>query len=553
MANDRRPGRAPGDYDQNSRGGSGYGRDSRGSSGYDRDARGGSGYGRDSRGGSGYGRDSRGGSGYDRDSRGGSGYGGDSRGGLGAGRGPGSGSSREFENDKVRTRGRRPGGRDDERFNLRLLITCLIGGALGTAIGLFLIGQLYREIPNLVLFSMIAGVIGLFVLLGAMTTSGMYNENIAKSIIIALAGSAILLAAGGLFEYIYELRFTIKKSESIEQQQKEVSLTDYIFCIDDSISMNGNGGNDPNHLRDTALEDLLAKIDSSSQVGLIRFESSVKANEIVYPALLDQAQKDLLLKKIHDHDDGGGTNFDRPITEALRMYSAIDEKGRSPVIVLLTDGDGDLDTAKRIEECKAQNVTVCAIFLSRSEEVPEGLKELTDGTGGTVKKVENAEDLIDTYTTVVEETATSRLGVATDPDYTRFLAGPRRGADTINILAIIERILFFGLFGTIMGVCIRLMLGEMLKRQILTGTACGLIAGAVMEFGYLIGLGDFSRIGLVLYGVVLANYIAFERNEERDWGDGFGRGGRGGGGVGADPSRIGRERDRERHIGGRIN
>ena len=102
-----------------------------------------------------------------------------------------------------------------------------------------------------------------------------------------------------------------------------------------------------------------------------------------------------------------------------------------------------------------------------------------------------------------------------------------------------------------MGVCIRLMLGEMLKRQILTGTACGLIAGAVMEFGYLIGLGDFSRIGLVLYGVVLANYIAFERNEERDWGDGFGR--RGGGGTGADPSRIGRERDRERHIGGRIN
>ena len=191
--------------------------------------------------------------------------------------------------------------------------------------------------------------------------------------------------------------------------------------------------------------------------------------------------------------------------------------------------------------------------MSLSDEVPDVLKQLTEGTGGSVKKVENAEDLIDTYTTVVEETTTSRLGVAYDPDYYRFLAGPRRGADRINILAIIERILFFGLLGAIISVCIRLMLGEMLKRQILTGTACGLITGAVMEFGYLIGLGAFSRIGLVLYGVVLANYIAFERNEERDWGDGFGGRGRGGGGTGADSSLIGRERDRERHIGGRIN
>ena len=550
MANDRRPGRAPGDYDQNSRGGSGYGRDSRGSSGYDRDARGGSGYGRDSRGGSGYGRDSRGGSGYDRDSRGGSGYGGDPRGGLGAGRGPGSGSSREFDNDKVRTRGRRPGGRDDERFNLRLLITCLIGGAIGTLIGLFLIGQFYTRIPNLLLFSMISGVIGLGVLLGAMTTSGMYNENIAKSVIIALVGAAILVAAGGLLEYIYELRFTIKMSESLDQQQTEISLTAYIFCIDDSISMDMN---DPNLIRDSALADLLDKIDSTSQVGLIRFESHIKTGETVYPALLDQNQKDLLLENIHNHKSGAGTNFEEPVEEALRMYSQINEQGRTPIIVLLTDGEASIDIAKWVEECKKQNVTIYAIFLSLSDEVPDVLKQLTEGTGGSVKKVENAEDLIDTYTTVVEETTTSRLGVAYDPDYYRFLAGPRRGADRINILAIIERILFFGLLGAIISVCIRLMLGEMLKRQILTGTACGLITGAVMEFGYLIGLGAFSRIGLVLYGVVLANYIAFERNEERDWGDGFGGRGRGGGGTGADSSLIGRERDRERHIGGRIN
>ena len=450
----------------------------------------------------------------------------------------------------MRTRGRRPGGRDDERFNLRLLITCLIGGAIGTLIGLFLIGQFYTRIPNLLLFSMISGVIGLGVLLGAMTTSGMYNENIAKSVIIALVGAAILVAAGGLLEYIYELRFTIKMSESLDQQQTEISLTDYIFCIDDSISMDMN---DPNLIRDSALADLLDKIDSTSQVGLIRFESHIKTGETVYPALLDQNQKDLLLENIHNHKSGAGTNFEEPVEEALRMYSQINEQGRTPIIVLLTDGEASIDIAKWVEECKKQNVTIYAIFLSLSDEVPDVLKQLTEGTGGSVKKVENAEDLIDTYTTVVEETTTSRLGVAYDPDYYRFLAGPRRGADRINILAIIERILFFGLLGAIISVCIRLMLGEMLKRQILTGTACGLITGAVMEFGYLIGLGAFSRIGLVLYGVVLANYIAFERNEERDWGDGFGGRGRGGGGTGADSSLIGRERDRERHIGGRIN
>ena len=71
-----------------------------------------------------------------------------------------------------------------------------------------------------------------------------------------------------------------------------------------------------------------------------------------------------------------------------------------------------------------------------------------------------------------------------------------------------------------------------------------------MEFGYLIGLGAFSRIGLLLFGVVLANYIAFERNEEVEWGDGIGVGKEG---RGADPGRMGRELNKERHVGGRIN
>lgn len=449
------------------------------------------------------------------------------------------------------------GGGNHEEFNLRLLISCAIGGAIGTVLALMLIGSLYTEIPNILLFAIVMALISLGVLLGAVTSSDMYGESLPKTIAIALVGALIMFAAAALFEFLYELHFTIKLADT-SKEQREICLTDYIFCIDDSGSMYDN---DPNGIRDSALADLLDNIDSSCQVGLLRYESRVKSKEYVYPALLNDDQKQLLLDVINNHSYGGGTNFENALSAALKEYKQINEKGRMPVVVLLTDGECGLDVQKWVDKYNEEGVTICAIYLGVSEQIPQVLEELCSGTNGIVMNAESANELVETYGNLVDQTASTRLGVAYDPAYYRFLGGPRRGADRAYILAIIERLLFFGLLGVLLGLIIWKMLGDMLSRQPVIGGICGLIGGAIVEFGYLMGLGTISRIGFFMYIIVIANYLIVDDYLSGKWKNGSRIiGGNGGGSISGtgrgnrppvSSGTMGQRRDKQ--SGGRIN
>lgn len=448
------------------------------------------------------------------------------------------------------------GGGNSEVFNVRLLISCAIGGAIGTVLTLLLFDALYTEIPNVLLFGIGMAAISLGVLLGAATNCNTYGEEIPKAIAVALVGTLIMLAAAAVFEFLYELHFTVKLADT-SKEQREICLTDYIFCIDDSGSMYGN---DPDGIRDSALSDLLETIDSSCQVGLLRYEGDVKSKEYVYPALLNDDQKQLLLDVINNHSSGGDTNFEKPLSAALREYKQINEKGRTPVVVLLTDGECGIDVQKWVDKYNEEGVTICAIYLGYSDQIPQVLEELCSGTNGVVMNAESANELVETYGNLVEQTASTRLGVAYDPAYYRFLGGPRRGADRVFILAIIERLLFFGLLGVLLGAIIWKMLGDSLDKQPIIGGICGLIGGAIVEFGYLIGLGTFSRIGFFLYIIVLANKLIVNDYRGGNWNNGQSTkpGGDGASSITSrsrrpsqQPGTIGQNRGRQ--TGGRIN
>ena len=206
------------------------------------------------------------------------------------------------------------GGGGHDEFNIRLLLSCAIGGAVGTALAMLLIRQLYESIPNIILYGIVMAVISLGVLLGAVTTTNMYGESFPKTIAVAILGTAIMFAAAALFEFVYEIKIQPKQKEEPVVEQVVFIPVDYIFCIDDSSSM---GRNDPQNLRDSALADLLDQISPTSRVGILRYNTGLKSEESVGLAPLDENQKQLLRGVLQNHKSGGDTNFVAPLQVAL--------------------------------------------------------------------------------------------------------------------------------------------------------------------------------------------------------------------------------------------
>ena len=438
------------------------------------------------------------------------------------------------------------GGGGHDEFNIRLLLSCAIGGAVGTALAMLLIRQLYESIPNIILYGIVMAVISLGVLLGAVTTTNMYGESFPKTIAVAILGTAIMFAAAALFEFVYEIKVEPKQKEEPAVEQVVSVPVDYIFCIDDSTSMDWN---DPQNLRDSALADLLDQISPSSRVGILRYNEGLKSGESVGPAPLDENQKQLLRGVLQNHKSGGNTNFKAPLQEALDEYIKADETGRKPIVVLLTDGEDDsLDVQHWVDEYNKNGITLCGIFLGKdSSNYLETMKTLCEGTNGFVVNAKDANQLLSAYGTIVEETATTEP--VEEPEYIRFLAGPREGTDKKNVLSIVERLLFFGLLGLLLGGAIRIMLGEMLFKQIFIGGGLGLLAGAIVEFGYMLGLGSISRVGYLLYIIVIANYSILDSYVGAKWATSGGGGAYSG--TGAKGGSIGQGFDKQN--GRRIN
>ena len=215
----------------------------------------------------------------------------------------------------------------------------------------------------------------------------------------------------------------------------------------------------------------------------------------------------------------------------------------------MTDGISEYyDIQKWIDAYNAKGITVGGVYLGNDQDAYNDLEKICTGTGGKVVGVEQAEQLLSAFTQIVEEAETTPETVE-EPEYIRFLAGPRKDEDTKNVLAIIERLLFFGLLGLLLGGAIRIMLGEMLFKQIFIGGGLGLLAGAIVEFGYMLGPGSISRVGYLLYIIVIANYSILDNYVGAKWATS--KGGGAYSGTGAKGSSIGQGFDKQN--GRRIN
>lgn len=385
-----------------------------------------------------------------------------------------------------------------EKFNWMLFIGALVGGIIAVVLDKILYAMLYQNIPNIVLFGIIMSIFTLGVLGGSLVTTVRYSVNFSKAALVVLVSAAIMFICALVFEFIYELDFTPK-----DMTPTNVSISDYIFCIDDSGSMSGN---DPDNQRYVALNDILNQLDESNNVGLIRFAGKVFAK--CAPKGLDDVQiqeiADAYTKNV-GFFSGAGTNFKAPLERAYKMYARLGITGRNQLVVLLSDGEASLDVGKMVEKYNEAGIAICTIYLGQGDEIPDVLIQLAEQTGGKAVHVQAANELIQTFNEIVQSTNQISTNAG---KYVRFLWNARTPSDQRNILAILERILFFTIFGVMYGIALFIILGPRLERQRIFSACEGLLCGILMEIGFGIELPDgLVRFFILIMALVFAKYL----------------------------------------------
>ena len=384
------------------------------------------------------------------------------------------------------------------KFNFLMFFGVLFGGIVAFILDNILYGLLYGKIPNILLFGLIIMIFTAGILAGSLLSTVRYNIDAGRAFIFMIACTAVMFLIGILFEFIYELDFTSEKPSAVGT----ASVSDYIFCIDDSGSMDTN---DPSSQRYVALDNILNQLDGNNNVGVIRFAEKAFAN--CDPKALDSEQKQNIEEIINGQNDiafGGGTNFEAPLQKALKMYKRLGISGRNQVVVLLSDGESYLDVDQMTEKYNDAGIIICSIFLG-SGDMPEVLTDLSSKTGGISVSVADADDLVSTFDNIVS--STNKIS-ENRGQYQRFLWNARTFSDQNNVLAIIERILFFMIFGLIYGVTFNIIFGVPLKKQRFISIAEGLLCGVIFEGGFALGLSDIIvRLAMLLMALIFSRYM----------------------------------------------
>jgi Mg-chelatase subunit ChlD len=185
-----------------------------------------------------------------------------------------------------------------------------------------------------------------------------------------------------------------------------------VFVIDESGSMLKT---DADQLRYDATDLFLGLMSQEGNcVGTVSFDDEIMYAEDIMP-VSGSADKTTIAEAIKNHTtDGGDTDIGGALDKAVSM---LDEKASSDypsVIILLTDGNTDLDNnpdvlsdaeeeslekrSEAIEEARQKGYQVYSICLNEngSADVSE-TKQISDATGGAFAEVNNADDLKDVF------------------------------------------------------------------------------------------------------------------------------------------------------------
>ena len=180
-----------------------------------------------------------------------------------------------------------------------------------------------------------------------------------------------------------------------------------VFVTDESGSMKQT---DPNNNRYDAIHLFLGEMaNEGNSVGSVSFgEGIVDSSEI--RELNGQTAKDSLLADISDQQYSNYTNIGCGLLEAVEMLDRGKNTDLDSAIILLTDGNTDMPTAKKkqesqelkaeaIERARQSGYKIFAICLNVNGAADASeMKQIAEATGGEFVEVKSADDLHDVET-----------------------------------------------------------------------------------------------------------------------------------------------------------
>ena len=314
---------------------------------------------------------------------------------------------------------------------LHLLLTGLVGlvfAIVGESLYHLLTNVIWKPIGVGLYFALFAAVIlGMSFLMAKLR--GDYNiwQNREGTTVFstnykrAAIAIAVVFMLSGLCEFLYDTDFN--------KPLRKKSITSYVFLIDDSGSMGGDRGSDPEMKRVDAISEIMEKESKKTEFAIYRFNDQVERVRDMAPYKKGET---------YNFSPEGTTD----IVGALRrvvddIVSGELEVGKNPRILLLSDGyaDSDIGLDEVLDDCNANGIIVSTIGYGVSNPM---LKEISEKTGGSYSEVllEQISNLGDAMKNAISS------------NYSRNLLSDRY-VKSLDILYMILRVVFLVLIGVV--------------------------------------------------------------------------------------------------------
>ncbi|MDY3249386.1 MAG: vWA domain-containing protein [Candidatus Choladocola sp.] len=385
----------------------------------------------------------------------------------------------------------RGNNRVEKKFDLSLFFICLLGALVGFAVAETLWIFFMKNWNPLIGVGMYFMILAFFICISAwlcelisghLRGGAWTGRETVFGILFVLLTTVVFFLLGMLFQFLYGLGFSGKSLKNID---------DYIILIDNSGTTHDT---DPAEERFSSVVELAGQLDSSNNIMVKLFEDRVTGTFPMTAVNGNTAGE--LAQFFSGYDSGGGTDIQTVLLEAFDEYVP---NGRSAVILLLSDGDSNVNVSTVAARSAASGIPVYCIGFSQSGRSGSALlSQIADQTNGAYEEIANLSNLTQTVTSMVN--MTSR----------RVLIEPRRANDVNNILSTILRIVFITVLGCLIGVGVALsvdsseLMGSCMIIHCIFSLLAGILTEVMMRFTFLPFYKLFTRLLMSLLIAVIA-------------------------------------------------
>ncbi|MDP4097293.1 VWA domain-containing protein [Paenibacillus sp. P96] len=380
------------------------------------------------------------------------------------------------------------------KLNIILLLFSLIGGAVGFVIGEILLLRFLDEWPHWLVigayFGIMALCIGVFCLIAELINPQLNGISWKQRYsglswrLLVPATLAMLFAAGSVLELGYQINPAGAKK-----------VNDLVLVIDNSGSMTEN---DPNNDRITAAKHMISQMDGNKRVSVILFGDESQVLQPFTPVATDVDKQAVYDKLDQIPNTDAGTNIGLALSETLDQIQDQGNDDNGAMVILLSDGYSDLDTASALAPYIERQIEVNTVGLSITDSGGVGLLQaIAQMTGGIYYDVTDAGQL-----SLVFGEIYNSLG-------DRTLVTERTGMYAESTYLAVYRTVALAIIGALIGLALGLMFDNryLARNFAIGGVPAGLLAGLLLENG-LRGSIWLDPVVRFLAALLLAGIIA---------------------------------------------